>query len=149
MQRPDILVHLDSYPEPTSVEDCLHGLDRRRSRQLAGLVGPVMVALGATEALNIDMFAGQIPPVVYLDGTILFVVGIALVRAHNRWSWSWPTLITITGWILLGGGLYRMIAPEAPQASANALAYGMFAVMIVVGLLLTYKGCAPNRRIGD
>lgn len=110
------------------------------SRQLAGLIGPTMVALGATEALNIRMFEGQIEPVVYLNGAILFVVGLALIRAHNRWTWSWPTLITLTGWVLLLGGLYRMIAPEAPQARADATAYALFAILIVVGLFLTYKG---------
>ncbi len=115
-----------------------------KSRQLAGLIGPVIVALGATEALNLDMFAGQIPPVVYLNGTILLAVGIALVRAHNRWSWSWPVLITLTGWILLIGGLYRMIAPDAPQAPASAPSYAVLAVMVAVGLVLTWKGYAPE-----
>jgi hypothetical protein len=64
------------------------------SRQLARLIGPTIVALGVTEALNLDMFAHQIAPVVYLDGTILFVAGLALVGAHNRWNWSWTLLVT-------------------------------------------------------
>ncbi len=114
------------------------------SRQLAGLIGPTMVVLGVTEALNWDMFAGQIAPVVYLNGTILFVVGLALVRAHNRWSWNWPTLITITGWVLLLGGLYRMVVPEAPQSSAHALSYAMLAVIASIGLFLSYKGYGPE-----
>lgn len=115
------------------------------SRQLAGLIGPTLVALGATEALNMDIFAGQIAPVVYLNGTILFVVGLALVRAHNHWAWKWPVLITLTGWILLTGGLYRMIAPEAPQAHANVASYTMFTIMVVIGLFLSYKGYGQER----
>ena len=109
------------------------------SRQLAGLIGPALVAIGATEALNLEMFAHQIAPVVYLDGTILFVVGLAIVRAHNRWTWSWPVLITATGWILILGGLYRMIAPGMPQAGVNAWSYAMFAAVAAVGLLLSYE----------
>jgi len=111
-----------------------------RSKQLAELIGPTLIALGATEALNMRMFDEQIAPVVYLNGTILFVVGLALVRAHNRWAWQWPTLVTITGWVLLLGGLYRMVAPEAPQAQAGVASYGMFAALVVIGLFLTYKG---------
>ncbi len=103
------------------------------SRQLAGLIGPTLVVLGATEALNVHIFENQIAAVVYLNGTILFVAGLALVRAHHRWSWRWPTLITITGWVLLAGGLYRMIAPEAPQAPANARSYAAFAVIVAIG----------------
>jgi hypothetical protein len=29
----------------------------KNSRQLAGLIGPTLIALGAAEALNMDMFA--------------------------------------------------------------------------------------------
>lgn len=112
------------------------------SKQLAALIGPSMIAIAATEALNMPMFAHQVAPVVYLNGAILFVAGLALVRAHNRWSWSWSTLITITGWVLLLGGLYRMIAPAAPQASAGIESYAMFALLVAIGLLLTYKGYA-------
>jgi hypothetical protein len=115
-----------------------------RSKQLAGLIGPTMIALGATEALNIHMFEGQIAPVVYLNGSILFVAGLALIRAHNRWAWNWPTFITLTGWVLLLGGLTRMIAPEAPQAHAGAASFAVFAVLVAVGLVLTYKGYAPG-----
>jgi uncharacterized membrane protein YgdD (TMEM256/DUF423 family) len=110
------------------------------SRQLAGLIGPTLIALGATEALNMHMFENQIAPVVYLDGTILFVIGLALIRAHNRWTWEWPTFITIIGWVLLVGGLYRMVAPEAPQAHANVGSYAMFAAIVVIGLFLSWKG---------
>jgi hypothetical protein len=114
------------------------------SRQLAALIGPTLVAVGATEALNIRIFENQIAPVVYLNGTILFVVGLALVRAHHRWAWRWPTLITVTGWVLLLGGLYRMIAPEAPQAHAGAASYAMFAAIVAVGLFLCLRGYGPE-----
>ena len=60
-----------------------------KSRELAGVVGPALVAIGVTEALNLHIFDTQIPQVVYLNGTILFVSGVALVRTHNRWTWNW------------------------------------------------------------
>lgn len=110
------------------------------SRQLARLIGPTMIALGLTEALNLEMFARQIAPVVYLDGTLLFVGGLALIDAHSRWTWHWSVLITITGWVLLAGGLYRMIAPDAPPAPQSELSYLMLGVLGIVGLFLTYKG---------
>jgi len=110
------------------------------SKQLAGLIGPTLIAVGATEALNIHIFENQIAPVVYMNGTILFVLGLALVRAHNHWAWKWPTFITGTGWVLLAGGLYRMIAPETPPATAGLASYTMFAAIVMIGLLLSYKG---------
>jgi hypothetical protein len=110
------------------------------SQKLARLIGPSMVVLGATEALNLEVFAQLVPTVVYLDGTILFVAGLALINAHNRWFWTWPVLITLTGWVLLVGGLYRMIAPGAPQAPQSGLSYVMLGALAVVGLFLSYKG---------
>jgi len=131
----------DLFPDPRGTNGMVD------SRQLAELIGPTLIALGATEALNLDMFAAQIAPLVYLNGTILFVVGLALVRAHNRWTRNWPILVTLIGWTLLGG-LYRMIAPEAPQAGAEILTYAMLAVIILVGLFLSYKGYGPADRVG-
>jgi hypothetical protein len=110
--------------------------------------GPTLIVLGATEALNLNMFVAQIAPLVYLNGTILFVVGLALVRAHNRWTRNWPILITLTGWTLLLGGLYRMVAPEAPQAGADIPTYAMLAVIVLVGLFLSYKGYGPADGVG-
>ena len=110
------------------------------ARQLAALIGPTMIAVGATEALNMHMFELQIAPVVYLDGAIMFVVGLALVRAHNEWTRNWPVLITVTAWMLLFGGLYRMIAPTAPQATAGAASNAMFAIIVLAGLVLSYQG---------
>jgi hypothetical protein len=122
----------------------MEGRATMTSRQLAALIGPALVALGATEALNMHIFRQQIAPVVYLNGTILFVAGLALVRSHNRWGWKWPTLITLTGWVLLSGGLYRMIAPEAPQAAASAATYAMLAAIVVIGLVLSFRGYGPE-----
>ena len=114
------------------------------SKQLAGLIGPTMVALGVTEALNMDVFANQIGPVVYLNGAILFVAGLAIVRAHNLWTWRWPVIITLIGWAALIGGLWRMAAPQAPQAPENVLTYAVLAAIAVIGAILSVTAYGPK-----
>ena len=109
------------------------------SRRLAGLIGPTMVALGATEAINMDVFANQIAPVVYLNGAILFVAGLAVVRAHNLWTWRWPVIVTLTGWFTLIVGLWRMAAPDAPQAAENAFTYVVLTAIGAIGVILSVK----------
>jgi hypothetical protein len=111
-----------------------------RSRHLAQVMGPALVALGATEAANLDIFTAQTPPVVYLNGFILFVAGLALVRWHNAWCLGWPVLVTLIGWAALLGGLVRMIWPEAPQLGPAAATYAMLAA-----LTLTFFGYRPVR----
>jgi hypothetical protein len=46
---------------------------------------------------------------------VLFVAGLAVVQAHNRWRGDWRIFVTVIGWILLFGDLNRMIVPQAHQ----------------------------------
>ncbi|MHB8140265.1 MAG: hypothetical protein ACYDHD_03240 [Vulcanimicrobiaceae bacterium] len=115
------------------------------SRRIARIVGPTLIALGITEAINIDRFAGNAAPVVYLNGTVLFVAGLAIIQAHNRWVRDWSVLVTLTGWVLFFGGLYRMFAPAAPQMSKGAATYGLLAILVAIGGVLTYKAFGAER----
>lgn len=114
------------------------------SRQLAGLIGPTMVALGVTEAINMDVFANQIAPVIYLNGVILFVAGLAIVRAHNHWTLGWPVIMTLTGWAALFAGLWRMAAPNAPQVAENVLTYAMLTAIGAIGVILSVMAYGSN-----
>jgi len=51
------------------------------SRHLAGLIGPAVMALTASEALNFRIWATNIAPVTYLNGTLLFVAGLSVLFA--------------------------------------------------------------------
>ena len=119
------------------------------SKRLASVVGPALIALAVTEPLNWAIFEQQIAPIVYLNGTILFVAGLALVQAHNRWSWGWPTLLTLTSWVLLLGGLYRMVVPSPPDLELGVASTVMFATMGLVGLVLSYQGYRRKPPPGD
>lgn len=110
------------------------------SRNLAGLVGPVLVALGATEAMNMGMFVEQTAPVVYLNGTLLFIAGLALVRAHNHWIFDWSVLLTIVAWSALCLGLYRMMVPAGAQAGDHVATYVMLGAILVAGAVLCWAG---------
>ena len=116
------------------------------SRRLAGLVGPTLIAIAVTEWLHVDVFLAAMGPAfgphVYLNGTLLFVAGLAIVRAHNVWSLGWPVLLTLVGWFSMLVGLGRMAAPLAAQAAGEnfAVLYGSLVVVLVAGVVLTYQG---------
>ena len=74
-------------------------------QNVAALVGPAIVALTSSEALNYHIWATNIPPVTYLNGTILFVGGVAILRAHDRWVLGWPVIVTLSGWFAVLGNL--------------------------------------------
>ncbi|MEO6014635.1 MAG: hypothetical protein ABIQ30_13745 [Devosia sp.] len=79
------------------------------SLHLAGLIGPTLLAISITWSMNMDIFAAQTAPVVYLNGTVLFVAGLAILRSHFRWRWNWTILVTLSGSAALLLGLYRMV----------------------------------------
>lgn len=117
------------------------------SRSMAGLLGPTIVAIALSELINLRiMWANVTPSVIYLNGSLLFVGGLAIVRAHNRWTAGWPVLITLTGWFVLVAGLIRMFAPVLAQRGAEngAAVYPGLVVLLAFGIFLTFKGYAPG-----
>ena len=107
------------------------------SKQIAGLIGPTIVALTISETMNFHIWANNIPPVTYLNGTLLLIAGLSIVRAHNRWAIGWPVLVTLVGWVAILLGLFRMFAPEAQQAPQNSFTYAVLVVLCAIGIFLT------------
>ncbi len=110
------------------------------SKSIAGLVGPTLVAITVSEWINLQIFATNIAPLTYLNDTLLFVGGLAIVRAHNLWTRGWPVSVTLVGWLFILGGLYRIFAPDARQGSYNLPTFAPFAALLATGVLLTVKG---------
>jgi uncharacterized membrane protein HdeD (DUF308 family) len=115
------------------------------SKRIAGLLGPTIVVMVASEfpLVQPHLYDAQIPPVVYLSGVLLFVAGLAIVRAHNVWRRDWTVLVTLSGWFFLLLGLFRMFAAGLYQRS-SANASSMFFMMLegilfVLGLIMTFK----------
>ena len=119
------------------------------SRRIAGIAGPTLIALILSENpfVNPHLYDKQIPPVVYLSGTLFFVSGLAIVRVHNIWTRGWPTLVTLTGWFGVVLGLYRMFAAasymDASQGNPGPLLAGE-GLILAFGLFLTFKAYGPD-----
>lgn len=66
---------------------CEASVDEAESRRIAGLIGPTMIVMIVSEfpLVQPHLYDAQIPPVVYLSGVLMFVAGLAIVRAHNPW----------------------------------------------------------------
>ncbi|MCE7980861.1 MAG: hypothetical protein DYG89_06685 [Caldilinea sp. CFX5] len=116
-----------------------------QSKQIGGLVGPTIVAMILSEfpLVQPHLYDAQIPPVVYLSGTLMFVGGLAVVRTHNLWVRNWPVLITLSGWFFLLLGLFRMfLAGAYLQGSTNTSATTFMVLevgLLVVGLIITFQ----------
>ena len=71
---------------PTPLTSDRSRADLSMSLTIAAIAGPTMLAIGASEALTYDIWASNIAPLIYLNGVLLFLVGLTIVRAHNRWT---------------------------------------------------------------
>ena len=122
------------------------------SKRIAGLVGPALVAMLVSEfpLVQPHLYHDQIPPVVYLSGTLMFVAGLAIVRAHNRWARNWTVLVTLSGWFFLSLGLFRMFAASLYRRGAASTPTPVFMVLegilLILALILTFKAYG---RAGD
>ena len=113
-----------------------------RSEQIAGFLGPTLLVIALSEAKNLHIWEAGDAPLTYLAGLVWFLGGLAIVRLHNRWSTGWPVAITIVGWFLLLGGLFRLLFPDAQQGNQNTPAVGAYAldgVLLALGVLMTFK----------
>ncbi|HET9084227.1 MAG TPA: hypothetical protein VFN41_07450 [Candidatus Limnocylindrales bacterium] len=130
---------------PSSLTSGSSTPDTSVSLEIAAIAGPTMLAIGASEALTYDIWAFNIAPLISLNGALLFVVGLTIVRAHNRWTPGWPILVTLTGWVGILGGLFRMFAPEVQQAAENAsTTIGTAILVAAVGAVLTFEAYRPR-----
>ena len=115
------------------------------SRYIAKLLGPALIGITATEWANLDVLRSAIgpglAPHVYLNGTLLFVAGLAIIRAHNVWTLRWPVLITIVGWLGVVAGLGRMAAPLAAQEAERRgpIVYGSLVTLFFIGVVPSHN----------
>lgn len=120
------------------------------SKRIAGLLGPTIVVMIASEfpLVQPHLYDAQIPPVVYLSGILMFVAGLAIVRAHNLWRRDWTVLVTLSGWFFLLLGLFRMFAAGLYQRSSASASSTFFMVLegilFLIGLIMTFKAYSPD-----
>ncbi|MBO0763818.1 MAG: hypothetical protein J2P50_04410 [Hyphomicrobiaceae bacterium] len=126
------------------------------SKQIAGLVGPLLVAIGIAMLLNRNIIPSMIGEVahnyalIFLSGLLTLLAGLAIVRVHNVWTSGWPVIVTVVGWLAVVSGLVRMwlpqgVAPiaEAFSGSVAGLVIGGL-VLLVAGAFLSYKAYGPD-----
>lgn len=119
------------------------------SRFLAGLIGPVLLALAVSMVLNrglVDTMAAELNheiTVILISGVLLLPTGLAILARHRTWS-GWPALVTLMGWLAVIGGLVRILLPKqlagiAPAVVASGAPVVSILVLGLAGAFLTYK----------
>jgi uncharacterized membrane protein len=129
----------------------------QRSILLAKLIGPPFLAIALGLFLNQNTYWGMIDEVIrhpspignmliYLSGLLSLLGGLAIVNAHPSWTRDWRVLITIIGWLMLIGGIVRIVLPDIGLKVGSAL-YASRTTLLVVAIIslglggfLSFKG---------
>ena len=93
---------------------------------IARLVGPAFVAVGLGILLNGPFYtsllaeATRSPTLIYFSGLISLIPGLAILNVHRTWTSDWRVIITILGWLLVIGGVIRIVLPAttAPRSTS-------------------------------
>lgn len=111
------------------------------SKYIAKLIGPPLIVMNISEAMNAHIWANVSAAQTYLAGSLWFIAGLSIIRSHNKWMPGWPVMITLIGWFAILGGLGRMFFPEpVQQGSQNVtVVLAIQMVLLVIGIVLTYK----------
>ncbi len=113
--------------------------DEKLSKNIASVLGPVLIVVTLSELLNYGIWSTSIPMVVYFNGMVLFSVGLAIARFHNRWRLDWTLTISIMGWLMMIGGFFRLFFPNAEQAPANWVTYAFVGVLCLFGVIMSVR----------
>jgi uncharacterized membrane protein len=90
---------------------------------LARIIGSMFIAIGLGMLLNQDVYGGMIEELmqrpspignvlIYVSGLLSLVSGLAMVNVHCAWTCNWRVIITVIGWLVLIGGILRIVLPQ-------------------------------------
>jgi hypothetical protein len=113
---------------------------------IARLVGPLFVLIGVGILLNQTVYDTVIteavlsPAWIYFYGAVSLVGGLAVLNVHRAWTFDWRVVVTVLGWLMVIGGLIRILLPQVVAVIAADL-YSGSASMPIVAVILLVAGC--------
>ena len=119
---------------------------------LARLLGPTFVAIALGMLGNLGLYESMIaeglhPGILfYLSGLLSLLAGLAIVNVHNRWQMDWRVIITVLGWLMTIGGIFRIVLPQIAIGEGSTIYSGRTSTVVValitgtLGAFLSFKG---------
>jgi hypothetical protein len=121
-----------------------------KSKSIAKIVGPTLTVMVFSELRlwNPTLYDTQIVPLIYLNGVLLFVAGLAIVNSHNVWIYGWQIVITLIGYMAIIVGLFRMLFPQIQKTEFdnNTSILIVEIVLMLIGIFLTFKAYFPTKK---
>ncbi len=94
---------------------------------IARLVGPMLLVISAAVLINQDNIREMATDflehrgLIFLAGIMTLLGGLVIVETHNVWVAGWPVVITILGWLLVVGGVFRVVFPDSVKSIGQSM----------------------------
>lgn len=84
-------------------------------------------------------------PLIAFTGSVSLLLGILIVVSHNVWVSHWPIVITLTGWIAILNGAFRLFLPNHHvKITRDLIANQGFLLLswawLIIGVYLIWAG---------
>ena len=94
---------------------------------IARLIGPILVVVGLTvlvdpkglRDMGREFMASR--AMIFMSGFLTLLAGLVIVNTHNVWRGGWPVVITLLGWLLVAGGIFRIGFPALVTSLGEAM----------------------------
>ena len=122
---------------------------------IARLVGPAFVAVGLGILLNGPFYTALLaeavhsPTLIYFSGLISLIPGLAILNVHRTWTSDWRVIITILGWLLVIGGVIRIVLPATTAALVTDIYAKPAALLTVSAITIIVGAIADFHRISS
>ena len=95
------------------------------------------------------------PTLIYFSGLLSLSRGIAMLNVHRAWTSDWRVIITILGWLLVIGGIIRIVLPQTTAvlgerhlATVGRDADRSAIIVLIIGGLLSFRRLSPGKKEG-
>lgn len=106
------------------------------TKHIAAVLGPTLILATTSETMNLHIWSGSDPTLVYLNGLFLLVAGLVIVTTHFVWRSISSGLVTFAGCLMCAVGVTRMFFPEAEQLAPGPITHTIIATLCLYGILL-------------
>jgi len=112
---------------------------------IARLLGPIFVVIGIGVLANAHHYVALIqeavksPTLIYFAGVMALAAGLAMLNCYRAWTADWRVIVTVLGYLMVLGGIVRIVLPQLTVGLATAL-YSGSAAMVVVGVIALVIG---------
>jgi hypothetical protein len=128
---------------------------------IARLAGPILFVIGVGVLLNLQHYVDLVeeavrnPTLIYVAGLLSLTGGLAILNAYRAWTTDWRVVVTALGWLMVIGGLLRIVLPRLTAGLATTVYSGPLAMSIAgvitlaVGGYLSFESYRREHKTGE